>query len=67
MEMKATCPNNPDHKRFHTVAHVSETWVVDEEGNWVETTDDPGEIVAHPHSDNTWQCVECDAEAKVEP
>lgn len=64
--MIATCPNNPEHKRFYTTAHMSETWVVDEEGNWVETTDDPGEIVARPHPDNTWQCVECGAEAKVE-
>jgi hypothetical protein len=64
--MKAVCPNSEDHKEFYTTAHMSETWKVDENGRWLETTDDPGEIVAHPHPDNTWQCVVCDATAVVE-
>lgn len=28
--MKATCPNNPDHKSFVTVAHVTQDWIADE-------------------------------------
>jgi hypothetical protein len=64
--MKATCPTSPDHKRFYTVAHVSETWIVDPEGNWQETAEDPGDIVAKPDPDNTWQCVECGKEANFD-
>ena len=64
--MKATCPTSPDHKRFYTTAHVSQTWVVDEKGNFLEETDDPGDTVASPHKDNTWQCAECGEDAKVE-
>lgn len=64
--MKAVCPNSPEHKTFYTTAHMSETWKVDEEGNWLETTDDPGEIVARPDPGNTWQCTVCGAAAKVE-
>lgn len=30
--MTATCPNDPAHKRFVTVAHVTEDWMVDEHG-----------------------------------
>ena len=31
--MKVTCPKNPAHNRFITVAHVTEDWVVDEYGD----------------------------------
>jgi len=65
--MKAVCPNNPEHKRFYTVAHVSETWEVDEHGNFLDTTDDPGDIVAKPDPGNTWQCATCEAVAEVTP
>ena len=34
--MKEICPNNLEHKRFVTVAYVSEDWVCDEEGNFLE-------------------------------
>ena len=63
--MKAVCPNDPKHKRFYTGVHMSETWIVDPEGNWLETADDPGETVAGPHPDNTWQCQICGADAEV--
>lgn len=66
MGLKATCPNDPKHKKFITVAHVSEEWVVDSAGNFLEVVDGGGETVAHPHPDNLWVCWECSAEAKVE-
>ena len=33
--MKATCPNDPNHNRFLTTAHVMEEWKVDSEGNFI--------------------------------
>lgn len=65
--MKATCPKNPEHKKFITVAHVTEDWVVDENGDFVELySGSETEVVANPHPDNTWTCAECGAEAKVD-
>lgn len=62
--MKATCPNNPNHKRFGTTAHVMELWEVDEEGAFIRTIEslqtDHG-----PDPDNIWECLECGAQAKV--
>jgi hypothetical protein len=26
--MKATCPNNPEHETFYTVAHVLQEWPI---------------------------------------
>ena len=63
--MKARCPKNPDHKHFITVAHVTQDWVVDEEGNFVEVHSDEGETTHGPNPGNTWTCAECGAEAEV--
>jgi len=64
--MKATCPTNPAHNRFATMAHMSEEWVVNEHGEFI-TEGDPGAggIVAKPHPENTWTCTACGAEATV--
>lgn len=65
--IKAHCPNNPEHQKFITVAHVSQEWIVDSEGNFLEEGDYcAGEVVAWPRMGNTWTCVECGTEAKVE-
>lgn len=65
--MKATCPNDPTHKRFVTGAHVAEDWVVDEHGNYIETNEPRDAQVTHkPDPGNTWTCKECGSEAIVE-
>jgi hypothetical protein len=64
--MLARCPNNPTHKRFVTVAHVTEDWVVDERGNFIRVSGSTyAETVSGPNPDNTWSCLECGAEAIV--
>ena len=69
--LKATCPNDPTHKTFITVAHVTEDWVVDEHGHFLhepseEVSMGAGECTHPPHKDNTWSCEICGAEANVE-
>ena len=64
--MKATCPNNKDHKQFVTVVHVTEDWVVDENGNFLEVFGEEGEVVHGPDTGNTWTCLECGAIAVVQ-
>jgi len=56
------CPKNNEHLLFITVAHISEFWIVDGDGNF-EEIDSPGEIVAKPDPLNSWTCVECGTEA----
>ena len=63
--MKAVCPNNEEHKAFHTVAHVVQDWKVDEKGNWLETIDESLETSSPPNKDNTWTCAICGEEAIV--
>lgn len=63
--MKATCPTSKKHKRFTTVAHVMEEWLVDENGNFMEVKESL-QTTHGPNPGNIWTCVECGAEAKVE-
>jgi ribosomal protein S27E len=64
--MLARCPNDPTHKRFVTVAHVTEDWVVDERGNFLQVSDETcGETTHGPHPENGWSCDICGAEAIV--
>jgi hypothetical protein len=62
--MRARCPRDPKHKEFITTAHVVEEWLVDEEGNWLETL---GSLeTAHPpHVENCWSCAICSEAAEV--
>jgi hypothetical protein len=62
--LKAVCPSNPEHKKFITVAHVSEDWCVNERGDFIESRGIL-ETVARPNVDNTWTCDICGAEATV--
>ena len=65
--MKATCPNDPKHKQFVTVAVVQEDWLVDEHGDFIEVHHGSECHVSHgPDPANTWNCADCGAEALVE-
>lgn len=64
--MKAVCPTDPNHKRFFTTAHVTEEWLVDETGSFIEVTAESMEVVHGATVGNLWVCQDCGAEAKVE-
>ena len=53
------CPEDPNHKRFITVAHISQDWLVDEHGDFIKVTDATGEVVHGPNHGNIWTCAEC--------
>lgn len=64
-KLKAICPNNPNHKRFETTAHVAQSWKVDEYGNFIEELETL-ETTHKPDKNNIWTCLECGSEAIVE-
>lgn len=66
--MIAICPNGCELKRFVTVVHVTEDWIVDQTGQFQEIhASSEAHVVAEPNPNNTWLCLECgsEAEAKV--
>jgi len=65
--MKAVCPKDPTHKKFVTVVTVTEDWVVDAQGNFLDVPDSSEtEVVHKPDPGNTWTCAECGEQARVE-
>lgn len=64
--VRLTCPNNPEHKTFETVAHVMELWSVDEHGEWAETLTCLAVTVKPDFDGNQVTCHHCGADAKVE-
>lgn len=61
--MNITCPKNPKHKRFQVTAHVTELWLVDEQGNWVETLDGTQDVVHKPEKGDLFICHDCENES----
>ncbi len=71
--MKATCPNNSEHKRFIALCTITrvEDWVVDETGcplnvspNEPKNTEPDEPDYVDPERD--WECAECGAKVEVE-
>ena len=63
--MKAVYPNNPKHNRFITVAHITQDWKVDENGNFIEVVQECCDVIHGPDRDNYWTCDICGADAIV--
>lgn len=64
--MKATCLKDPSHKEFVTVAHVTEDWIVDEEGHFIDVAPNSGSVTTRlPDPGNIWTCATCGAPATV--
>jgi len=63
---KAVCPNpDCDSKQFYATAHVTEEWVVDEDGYFTELAKSYDQDVLHsPDEHDLWVCVKCGTEAK---
>ena len=59
------CPTDPTHNRFIATAHVTEDWIVDGFGDFIElATTPPGEVVHRPDAEDIWTCAFCGTEAK---
>lgn len=63
--MRATCPNNKDHKKFITSAIVIEDWVVDENGNFSELGGE-SQVMKAPSIYNDWICADCGERALIQ-
>ncbi len=59
--MKHICPYCGGRK-FAVTAHVTQDWIVDENGDWEETTNDCVEVTHHPDDNDVWCCDKCGEE-----
>lgn len=58
------CPNC-DNDTFYTTAVVTQNWLVDAEGNFIEEKTSCEQVVRQPDDAETWYCSKCHAEAKI--
>lgn len=64
---KLVCPNNPNHKQFHVRTHVTQVWTMDQNGNFVDTFEEPCDIARYPDSTDEYTCAYCGAQAVQSP
>lgn len=50
-------------KKFVVTAHVTEDWLVDEEGNWLDTRSSCNDVTHNPDNNDIWVCDACGYEA----
>lgn len=46
-------------EEFHVTAHVVQEWLVDCNGDYIDTFDDCVEVTHYPKDDDIWVCNEC--------
>ena len=63
MARKHICPKCGGNQ-FITTAHIVQSWVVDETGNFIEVVSDD-EVTHAPDDDNIWTCKKCGEEAII--
>lgn len=62
MKSKHICPKCGG-KRFITVVHVVQSWIVNEDGDFIEAQTECDEVTYEPDDENIWTCENCGAEA----
>ena len=50
-------------REFFVTAHVTQEWLVDENGNYMSTIDDCQEVTHSPDDEDLWECADCGYEA----
>lgn len=59
----ARCPKCGNTESFVVTAHVTQTWEVDAEGNFIAELNSCDEVLHHPDEYDVWICNHCGAEA----
>lgn len=52
------CPNC-GCTRFYVIAHVTQGWEVNKNGDWLMTIDNCIDITHRPDNYDLWECLEC--------
>ncbi len=46
-------------KEFYVTAHVTQSWKVDEDGEFLEVTEDCCDVIHRPNDEDVWECASC--------
>ena len=56
------CPKCGNTK-FAVTAHFTQSWIVDENGNYIKTLQECEEVTHKPDDDDIWTCSQCGYDA----
>jgi len=62
MNKKYQCPKCGG-KTFSSTAHVTQDWMLDEHGEFMESISNCVDVTHRPNDDDLWQCLGCDYNA----
>lgn len=57
------CPKNPTHRKFGATAHVTQDWIIDEDGYFLECVQECVEVTHAPDKEDIVICSVCGVEA----
>ena len=63
MSERARCPADVKHKTFHATMKVLQTWLVDEDGEYIKTVEACADVLQNRPEQDTYVCATCGAEA----
>lgn len=55
--MPRYCPNDPTHKQFLATVQITVEWIVDGDGDYIETNYDCMQDETNPNDDDEWTCA----------
>lgn len=58
MKFKKRCPKC-GNTEFFVTAHVTQSWLVDEDGDFIKATSECDEVTHPPDDDDIWECNKC--------
>jgi hypothetical protein len=66
--MRIRCPKcYPEHTRglYMATAHVTENWILDEDGEFIAKVEGDQEVTHQPDKEDIWTCYYCGNECEV--
>lgn len=47
------------YENFYVIARVTQMWMVDQDGDFIQTEDDCVAVTHYPNDKDTWICAHC--------
>lgn len=63
--MKLKCPKDCKKKQFCCAAVVTQIWLCDNTGEFIDIAEDLTDVVSAPNKFDAWYCADCGSDAVV--
>ncbi len=60
------CPNNCTQEQFCVQVKVVQTWLCNNQGEFIDVAEDVTDVIQHPNAHSGWYCADCGKDAILE-